>query len=192
GMRPPYSYDKHGIFNDFNLLAPGMSESDRKMVLDNFIVPAAIQMRNHGFGLGNQQDVVNYAILYAGLAARNWPLVSFAYSSDQGLLNQIRWDFNDEGLAGEGHYHTPAVRPILYATELLHHVGVNLYDERLHLITHSPAADAIGKPFRDSILSYIDAERFEGIARRANEQKTDGLHLASGVTSLRWGDLEVT
>ena len=141
-MRPPYFFQRHGMFNDFDLLAADMDAKDRQQIIDDFLVPAAVQMRNHYFGLGNQQDVVNYAILYAGLAARNWPLVSFAYDSDYGLRNQLAWDFDDDGLAGEGHYHTPAVRPILYATELLYRVGVDLYDERLHLITHSPAAEA--------------------------------------------------
>lgn len=192
GMRPPYLYQRHGMFNDFDLLAAGMNSQDRQQIIDDFILPAAIHMRNHTFGLGNQQDVVNYAILYGGLAARNWPLVSFAYSSDYGLLNEIKWDFDDDGLAGEGHYHTPALRPVLYATELLHQVGVDLYDDRLYLITHSPAADAIGKPFRDSIRGYIDEHRFKGKAVGDIARKTDGVHLSTGVTSLRWKDLEVS
>lgn len=190
-MRSPYVYQRHGMFNDFDLLAADMPVEARQHILDHFIVPAAIQMRNHCFGLGNQQDVVNYAILYAGLAARNWPLASFAYDSDYGLLNQIRWDFDDDGLAGEGHYHTPAVRPILYSTELLYHVGVDVYDQRMFLITHSPAADAIGKPFRDSIRDFVAARRFEGKKINRELGKKDGLHLQSGVTSLRWGPLEV-
>ncbi len=192
GMRPPYLYQRHGMFNDFDLLAANMKPQDRQQIIDEFILPAAIHMRNHTFGLGNQQDVVNYAILYGGLAARNWPLVSFAYSSDYGLLNEIKWDFDDDGLAGEGHYHTPALRPVLYATELLHQVGVDLYDDRLYLITHSPAADAIGKPFRDSIRGYIDEHRFKGKAVGGVARKADGVHLSTGVTSLRWKELEVS
>jgi len=190
-MRSPYAMQRHGMFNDFDLLAPGMDPQTRRHILDNFIVPAAIQMRNHTFGLGNQQDVVNYAVLYAGLAARNWPLVAFAYSSDYGLRNQIAWDFDDEGLAGEGHYHTPALRPVLYATELLYHRGIDLYDQRLHLITHSPGADAVGKPFRDAIVAHLDAHRFQGKPLARSAAKTDGVHLSTGITSLRWNDLEV-
>ena len=192
-MRSPYFYQRHGMFNDFDLLAADMDAKDRQRIIQDFLVPAAIQMRNHNFGLGNQQDVVNYAILYAGLAARNWPLVSFAYDSDYGLLNQLAWDFDDDGLAGEGNYHAPAIRPILYATELLRQAGVDLYDERLYLITHSPGADAIGKPFRDTIVGYLDQHRFAGKdIRLASQKKTDGLHLNSGVTSLRWDRLEVS
>lgn len=192
GMRPPYLYQRHGMFNDFDLMAAEMQSQDRRQIIDDFILPAAIHMRNHTFGLGNQQDVVNYAVLYGGLAARNWPLVSFAYSSDYGLLNEIKWDFDDDGLAGEGHYHTPAIRPVLYATELLYQVGVDLYDDRLYLITHSPAADAIGKPFRDSIRGYIDEHRYKGKAVGGIARKTDGVHLSTGATSLRWKELEVS
>lgn len=192
-MRAPYFFQRHGMFNDFDLLAADMEARERQRILQDFVLPAAIQMRNHNFGLGNQQDVVNYAILYAGLATRNWPLVSFAYDSDYGLLNQIAWDFDDDGLAGEGNYHTPALRPILYATELLHQAGLDLYNERLYLMTHSPGADAIGKPFRDTIVSYLDQHRFAGKdIPLATRKKTDGLHLSSGVTSLRWDRLEVS
>jgi hypothetical protein len=135
---------------------------------------------------------VNYAILYAGLAARNWPLVSFAYDSDLGVLNQLAWDFDDDGLAGEGHYHTPAVRPILYAAELLHRAGVDIYDKRMHLVMHSPAAEAIGKPFRDPIRDYIDKHRYAGKDVGVAGKKTDGYHLKSGVTLLRRSPLEVS
>jgi hypothetical protein len=180
------------MFNDFDLLAASMTARDRQRIIHHFLVPAAIQMQNHCFGLGNQQDVVNYAILYAGLAARNWPLVSFAYDSDYGLRNQLAWDFDEDGLAGEGHYHTPAVRPILYATELLHHAGVDLYDRRLHLVTHSPAAEAIGKPFNDPIRGFLDQERFGPKGIQAAAKMTDGFHLNSGVTLLRWQRLEVS
>jgi hypothetical protein len=190
-MRSPYVYDKHGMFNDFDLLAADMDPNDRRRIIEGFLLPAGIHMSNHTFGLGNQQDVVNYAILYAGLAARNWPLVSFGYSSDYGLLNQLRWDFDDQGLAGEGHYHTPAVRPVLYAAELLYHRGVNVYDDRLRLVLHSPAAAAIGKPFQDRIRDYLTERRLAGVAGPA-QAKSDGAHLSSGVTSLRWGGVEVS
>ncbi len=192
GMRSPYHFERHGMFNDFDLLAPGMAPDARRKVLEGFVVPAAIQMRNHVFGLGNQQDVVNYAVLYAGLASRNWPLVSFAYSSPYGVRGQIRWDFNDDGLAGEGHYHSSALRPILWATELLYARGIDLYDDRLRGMVHSKAAEAIGKPFKDGIVSWLDERRFKGEIPEA-ENKTEGMHLASaGLTSLRWNRTEAT
>ena len=191
-MRSPYVYQRHGMFNDFDLLAAGMDEKSRRRIIRDFIVPAAVQMRNHTFGLGNQQDVVNYAILYAGLVGRNWPLVAFAYDSDNGLRNQLEWDFSDDGLAGEGHYHTPALRPILYATELLYGVGIDLYDRRLYGMIHSPAADAVGKPFRDSIVGFIDRERFGGKEIGSSSASAGGVHLRTGITALRWEGVEVS
>ena len=191
GMRSPYAYKRHGMFNDFDLLAPGMSPDDRRAIIYGFIEPVSIHMRNHTFGIGNQQDVVNYAILYGGLASQNWPLVAFAYSSDYGLLSQIQWAFDDAGLAEEGHYHTPSIRPILYATELLHALGVNRYDERLYRILHSPAADAINKPFRDDIRDFVDLYRYGGRKIRLAGEIRDGVHLPTGLTSLRWKGAEV-
>jgi len=191
GMRPPYFAQRHGMFNDFDLLAAGMDPAAREKILRGLLVPAAIQMRNHYFGLTNQQDVVNYPVLYAGLAARNWPLVSFAYSSEHGVKNQIRWNFDDNGLCGEGHYQAATVRPILYAVELLHQVGVDLYDQRLYTIVRSRAAEALGLRYRDEIADFMETERFTKADKQGQPQRTDGIHLASGTTLLRWGGLEV-
>ena len=191
-MRPPYLFKCHGAFNDFDLLAADMEPGARKRIIDGLVLPAAIQMRNHYFGLTNQQDVVNYPVLYAGLAARNWPLVAFATSSEHGVRNQIRWNFDDDGLCGEGHYQSATIRPILWATELLWQVGVDLYDSRLHQILHSRAAAAIGKPYRDGIAAYVDEHRFQDKKLEKPESApADGYHLASGTTLLRWKGLEV-
>ncbi len=123
GMRPAYSYDRHGLFNDFDLLAPGMDPATREKIIRGFIVPAAVQMRNHYFGLSNQQDVVNYAILYAGVASRNWPLAA-AHSSEHGVLGQLQWGFTDDGLAGEVNYHGPALDGITWTAELLNRTEI--------------------------------------------------------------------
>lgn len=190
-MRAPYVFDRHGLFNDFDLLAKDMDSAARKKIVADFLVPAAIQMAGHRFGLSNQQDVVNYPILYAGLAARNWALVSLAYSGDYGLLTQIAQGFDDEGLCTEAHYQVPSLRPILYATELLYHRGVDLYDQRLWTILHSRAYEAMSGPYGDAIAAYADANRFTGKKIEKPKQEHDGLHLPSGLTSLRWKGFEV-
>lgn len=189
--RWPYSYQQHGVFNDFDLLARGMDEKSRETILRDFVVPAAIQMRNHYFGLSNQQDVVNYPVLYAGLAGRNWPLVSHAYDSSHGLLNQIKFNFDDEGLAGEANYHKPALEPILWACELLRARGVDLYDQRLLTMLHSRAADVVGKGYDSPMRSYADQFRFAGKDLQL-PPASDGLHLTTGLTLLRWKGREVS
>lgn len=190
-MNLPYHHNRHGMFNDFDLLAADMEPQSRKKIIENLIVPAAIQMRNHYFGLTNQQDVVNYPVLYAGLVARNWPLVSFAFSSEHGLQGQIKWGFGDFGLCNEGHYQLATIFPILWGTELMQGLGVNLYDERLCMILHSPAATAIGKGFKGPFLEFADANRFSEDLLQKTVIKTDGIHLKSGTTTLIWKGLSV-
>jgi len=190
-MSLPYHHNRHGMFNDFDLLAADMEPEDRKKIIEGLIVPAAIQMRNHLFGLTNQQDVVNYPVLYAGLVARNWPLVSFAFSSEHGLQGQIQWGFGDFGLCNEGHYQLATIFPILWGTELMHGLGVNLYDERLCMILHSPAAKAIGKGFKGPFLDYVAKNRFTKDLLQEVVVKTDGIHLKSGTTTLIWKGLSV-
>lgn len=189
-MRAPYACQRHGMFNDFDLLAHDMPPEKRRFIIGNLLVPAAIRMRNQYIGLGNQQSVTNYPVLYAGLAARNWPLVSFAYSAEHGVLGHINWCFGDDGLCLEGHYQLATVRPVLYATELLAQVGVDLYDQRLYTIVHSKAAEAIGKKYNDSIVAWLDQKRLDDVKRK-KRKATDGLHLATGVTVLKWNGLEV-
>jgi hypothetical protein len=191
GMRPVYSYDRHGLFNDFDLLAPGMDSATRQKIIRDFIHPAGVHMRNHFFGLTNQQDVVNYAILYAGLAARNWPLAAFAVNSEHGVRGQLQWGFTDDGLAGEVNYHGPALDGITWTAELLQRVGVNLYDARLYECLHSRAAAALGKPYNDPIVAFLDQNRFTPAQRAVAATPTDGVHLASGMTLLKWKGTEV-
>ena len=189
-MRWPYHFKMHGVFNDFDLLARDMDPKSRETIIRDFILPAAVLMRDHHFGLSNQQDVVNYPILYAGLATRNWPLAAFAYDSPHGVLGQIRHDFDDEGLAGEGNYHKPALEPILNACELLRARGIDLYDQRLYTMLHSRTAAALKKSYDSPMLAFADAQRFAGKGI-SPPPKSDGLHLATGVTQLRWKSLEV-
>lgn len=189
-IRWPYAFEHHGMFNDFDLMARDMDPTARATIIRNLLIPAAIQMRNHYFGLTNQQDVVNYPVMYVGLVTRNWPLVSHAYDSTHGLLNQIKYNFDDNGLAGEGNYHKPTVEPILYACELLRARGIDLYDERLHLIMHSPAAAAIKKSYNSPMLEFADTSRFAGKAIKPITT-SGGQHMTTGMTTLRWNGTEV-
>lgn len=189
-MRAPYHSARHGIFNDFDLLAADMPAADRERIIADFLVPAAIQMRNHYVGLTNQQDVSNYPVMYAGLVARNWPLVSHAYDSSHGVLNQIRYGFSDDGLAGEGNYHRPAIDPILYTAELLLPRGIDLYDDRLYSILHSRAAEVIQKGYTVPFRDYVDEHRYAGKSA-VPDQSEEGAHLETGVTLLRSNDKEV-
>ena len=189
-MRSAYSFSRHGIFNDFDLLAPGMDAPTRRTILERFIVPAGVHMRNHYFGLTNQQDVINYPILYAGFAGGNWPLAAFAYNAEHGVLGQLAWGFTDDGLAGEVNYHSPALEPITWMAELLRRFDVDLYNRRLYECIHSRAAKALGKPFNKPIVAFMEANRF-GPEDRVAAAQTDGVHLSTGMTTLKWGGREV-
>lgn len=74
--------------------------------------------------------------------------------------------------------------------------GVDLYNERLYTILHSEAATAIGHGFKDpGALAYFDEHRFAGKAFLKHLQaqpKTDGTHLAGGVTQLKWQGLALS
>ena len=165
-MRSPYHYHRHGMFNDFDLLAADMDPAARRQIIDGFILPAAVQMRNHYVGLGNQQDCVNYPVMYAGMLTRNWPLVAFAHSSEHGVLAQIRWDLDDAGLCTEVNYQVHVIRPILRA------------------------AEAVGQEFRDGIGPWLDTHRFAGKGLRLPDA-AGGLHATSGLTLLRHAGVEV-
>jgi hypothetical protein len=197
-QRSPYLYGSggnerggsmSGVANAFDMLSPQLDEAFRKRFIEELLLPAAIQARNHYIGPGNQQSTANQVTLYGGLAARNWPLVSFAYSAEHGLLGNIEWGFDDDGLCLEGHYQSYTIRPILWATELLYGRGVNLYDRRLYTIVHSKGAEAIGVAWNDSFMRFIDEQRFPPDLM-AGEKKTDGYHL-TGSTLLKWQGLEV-
>lgn len=190
GFSAPFSLQRHGMFNDFDLLARDMDARARETILRDLIVPAAVRMQQHVLYF-NAQAVVDYSMLYAGLATRNWPLVSAAFSSERGIANLMQWSFDEEGCSLEGHYHASTIEPLLWAAELLHGRKVNLYDLRMGTILHSRSAQAAGYPYRGPIVDYVDAERFPPEIVAEVTRPCDGLHLSSGLTLLRWQGLEV-
>jgi len=135
-QRAPYQYSRDpnasgggmsAIFYAFDILAPHLEASERERIVEGFIVPAGIQCRNHYVGDGNQQATVNTVTLYAGLAARNWPLVAFAHSSSHSMENVLEWTFTDDGVHLRDGYQTYSLRPIFWSFELLHRVGLDPY-----------------------------------------------------------------
>jgi len=130
-----YSYDHNArggsissLFYAFDLLAAELDPALRKRLIREFIVPAGIRCRNHYIGDGNQQATVNATALYAGLAARNWPLVSFAHSSEHAVPSILEWTFTDSGAhLGDG-YQTYTLRPVFWLAKLLWGRGKNVYN----------------------------------------------------------------
>jgi len=194
GMRSPWYFPARPVLDSFDLLAKDMSPEARQKIIEGFIVPAAIQMSNHYVGFSNMEDVIAYPVMYAGIVARNWPLVARAYSGPLGLLEQIKWAFDDDGLCGEGHYHTASLAPIFWSMELLYRLGIDHYDERFYKIVFSPAAEAMGFTWNKGPAAYLDflkEQRFAGKPFLAKlPPPTDGLHLSSA-TRLRWKGTEV-
>ncbi len=130
-----YSYDHNArggsmsaLFYAFDMLAPDLDPGLRQRIIREFIVPAGIQCRNHYIGDGNQQATVNAVALYAGLVGRNWPLVSFAYSSEHGIPGILEWTFTDDGAHIRDGYQTYTLRPVFWLAELLRGRGKNIYD----------------------------------------------------------------
>ena len=161
-QRSPYQYSRdhnsaHGsmsaLMYAFDMLAPHLSPSTRQSVVNGFLVPAALQCRNHYIGDGNQQATVNAVTLYAGLAARNWPLVAFAHNAQHGVHGILKWTFTDEGMHIRDGYQTYALRPLFWIGELLHGVGVPFYERHA-----SRLREVVGGGFSD--------ERFWQFVRR--------------------------
>ncbi len=132
-----YSYDHNSrggsmssILYAFDMLAPHLEADTRKRFIHDFLVPAGIQCRNHYVGDGNQQLTADTVALYAGLTARNWPLVSFAYSSEHGLLSVMERAFTPEGRHVRKGYQTYVMRPMFWMMETLHGAGINVYRDR--------------------------------------------------------------
>jgi len=199
-QRSPYNYGgcggndaaggMGGIGYVFDFLAPHLDEAFRRKFIEEFLLPAAIQSRNHYIGPGNQQSTANQTTLHGGLAARNWPLVSFAYSSEHGVLGNLEWGFDDDGLCLEGHYQSYTVRPMLWSVETLYGRGVDLYQKRLYTVVHSKGAEAIGMAWPDSFRQFADEQRFAPNGLEGDSGGTDGYHL-TGSTLLKWDDLQV-
>jgi hypothetical protein len=136
-QRSPYQYSRDAnaanggmssIIYAFDMLAPDLTPTTRRAFIHEFLVPAGIQCRNHYIGDGNQQATVNAVTLYAGLAARNWPLAAFAYNAEHGVKGVLKWTFTDEGVHIRDGYQTYALRPIFWNAELLHGVGIPFYE----------------------------------------------------------------
>jgi len=194
--RPPYLYGSSGgevggalsgLAGAFDLLTPALDPALRIRFIEELLLPAAIHSRNHYSAPGNMQCMSNQLALYGGLAARNWPLV--AYDDEHGLLGNLEWAFDDDGLCVEGHYQFYTLCPVLWTEELLYGRGVNLYNRRLYSCVHSRGAEAVGLVFRTPFVPFIDEKRFTPDALPTGK-KTDGFHLGAS-TLLRWNGLEV-
>ncbi len=152
-QRSPYQYSRDAnsaggsmsaILYAFDMLAPHLSPSTRQAFIDGFLVPAALQCRNHYIGDGNQQATVNTVTLYAGLVARNWPLVAFAHNAQHGVGGILKWTFTDDGVHIRDGYQTYTLRPIFWTAELLHGVGVPFYERH-----EARLREVVGAGFND-------------------------------------------
>lgn len=129
-----YSYDANAgggsmsaMLYAYDMIAPELDPSTRDQIVEDFIVPAGLQCRNHYIGDGNQQATVNAVALYAGLVSENWPLVAFAHSSSHSVREILEWTFTDDGVHLRDGYQTYTLRPLFWNFELFHAVGVDLY-----------------------------------------------------------------
>lgn len=160
--RGPYYYGTSGngegggmssLAYAFDIIAPRLDDAGRRKIIEGFFLPAGIRTRNHYVGDGNQQMTADVTALYAGLMARNWPLVSFAYSSEHGLQAVLDTCFDDAGVQLRKNYQTYTLRPVFWALELLHGAGVDDYKrlgQRLtQLANADTAAKGQGRPFED-------------------------------------------
>jgi hypothetical protein len=200
GQRPPYFYSLSGngsngtLFGHmhaFDAIAADLSDEDRQFIIDKLFLPVMIQVRNHYFGLGNQQCNSNNVVLYSALLSRHWPTAGWAYASEHGLLSNIKWTFDDDGLCREGHYQEYTINPILHTTEALYGCGIDLYDQRLYEIVHSKGAEAIGQGYRYDFARFLDETRFANKKfAAASAAQQDGYHLSAS-TLLKQGELEV-
>lgn len=165
-QRSPYQYSRDAnaanggmsaIIYAFDMLASDLTLTTRRAFIHEFLVPAGIQSRNHYIGDGNQQATVNAVTLYAGLAARNWPLAAFAYNAEHGVKGVLKWTFTDEGVHIRDGYQTYALRPIFWSAELLHGVGIPFYErheERLR--------EVVGAGFDDrTFWTFVERHRLD-------------------------------
>lgn len=136
-QRAPYQYgmdpnagggNMSAMLYAFDMLATELDPDVRDRFINDFLVPAGIQSRNHYIGDGNQQATADAVALYAGLAARNWPLVAFAHSSEHGYPGIIEWTFTDAGVHTRNRYQTYTLRPLFWIAELMYGRGINVYE----------------------------------------------------------------
>lgn len=195
-QRSPYFYGRSGngaggsmsgIFYAFDMVAADLSEDERHAFVYDFALPAGIRARNHYVGDGNQQSTANSVALYAGLAARNWPLVAFATSSEHGLASVLEWTHTDEGMHIRGGYQTYALRPVFHMMELLYHRGVDLYEpyrDRLQAAVEWRGARA----FQDRYFwNFVQQNRLRAVRPLASPEALEVLDRGRHIT-LRWRD----
>jgi hypothetical protein len=150
----------------FDIIAADLAPEQRQRIIDGFFVPTGIQSRNHYIGDGNQQATADATAMYAGLAARNWPLVSFAYSSHHGYQAVLKRSFGDDGVQLRKNYQTYTMRPLLWMSELLYGSGLNAYkrhEKRLSQIVHADTRTrGQGGPFQDMYFwEYVKKNRLK-------------------------------
>lgn len=161
-QRSPYYYGTSGngrggsmssLAHAFDLIATHLSDKERQAIIEGFFLPVGLQARNHYIGDGNQQMTADLTAMYAGIVSRNWPLVSFGYSSEHGLLGVLEWSFDDDGVQLRKNYQTYTMRPVLWASELLHGAGHDIYPRYAKRLTQLADADTQargqGPPFED-------------------------------------------
>lgn len=138
----------------FDMIAKDLDPGLRQRVIDGFFLPAAMQARNHYIGDGNQQAKADLTAMWGGLLARNWPLVSFGYSSEHGYKGILEWAFDDDGVQLRKNYQSYTMQPIFWINELFYGAGLNLYErheERLRqIINADPQAKNMGGSYKDS------------------------------------------
>lgn len=193
-QRSPYQYNydhnargggMSALFYAFDMVAADLEPAVRTRIIEEFIVPAGIQCRNHYIGDGNQQATVNAVALYAGLAGRNWPLVSFAYSSEHGLPGILEWTFSDAGAHIRDGYQTYTLRPVFWLAELLYGRAKNIYDvyrERLQKAVEHPS---FGNPY---FWRFAAERRFSPSRPLRAPTALKARTMASGRVRLEWTD----
>ena len=171
-QRSPYQWSRdanarHGgmcsIAYAFDLVAARLDPAVRRRAIEGFFLPAAIHSRNHYVGDGNQQATANVTTLWGGLLGRNWPLVSFAYSSEHGIDGILTWCFDDAGVHLRKKYQTYSMRPILWTAELLHALEMDFYPpraKRLGAIVN--ARPPVGAAFQDGYFwEFVTTHRLK-------------------------------
>jgi hypothetical protein len=177
-----------GILYAFDMLAPELSGAERDAFVAGFALPAGIRSRNHYVGDANQQATVDAVALYAGLAARNWPLVAFATSSEHGIPAILEWTFADDGRHIRDNYQTYALRALFFNAELLYHRGVDLYGPYRN--RWEAAASWRGRrPFEDAYFwQFVKANRTGTTAELPAPRRLTAEPAGTGRVVLRWID----
>ncbi|MBR9703881.1 hypothetical protein GOV12_00580 [Candidatus Pacearchaeota archaeon] len=197
-QRSPYQYDydananggtDSAIMYSFDMIASELSEEVKSRVINGFLVPAAIHSRNHYIGDGNQQATVEAVILYSGLVGRNWPLVSFAYSSEHSVSNIIEWTFTDSGVHIRDGYQTYALNPIMWLSEILYAVGINEYSKYEDRFTTIVNADMGDKSYKYIYWwNFVINNRLTSLGAIDSPTNLDAGPVSSTSIKITWDD----